>query len=405
METPPISGSDDSAASGRDALDHLRTALGADYEVLRLLGRGAVASVYLARDRVLGVMVAIKVLDPARASDETTRRRFEREARAAAALAEHPHVAAVRRFGRLSDETPYLVMQYVKGRTMAERLAAEGRLDVATARTILREVASALEVAHTKGFVHRDVRPGNVLWDEEAGKAVLTDFGIAGVVANSLEETTRLTQTGQVLGDPRYMSPEQLLDQEVTEFTDIYLLGVLGYELLTGEGPYAARNTMEWITAHVQKEPKDIRELRTDVDADTAGLLLRCLARQPKHRPSAADVVRALGGGGSATGPAAASAPDDLTELVKRRVPQIVLLTAGAGITLIGLADALEDLLPANSKLLTVVFVVAAVIASAVIGWFHGEKGRQRAPAVEYLLLSLIGLGWLVVTVWVVVAS
>lgn len=388
------------------ALDEVREALGSDFDIVRQLGQGAMATVYLAKDRALGVPVAVKVLRPGKAADETARRRFEREARAAASLADHPNTVAVTRFGRLPDQTPYLVMQYVKGRTMEERLKAEGRLSISEAVKVLEEVASALALAHAKGIIHRDIRPGNVLWDAEKGRARLTDFGIAAVIDPTGPETTRLTKTGQLLGDPHYLSPEQLMDGQATELTDMYLFGVLGYELLSGRGPYDARTATDWIKAHLQAEPKDLRELRPDVPAPVAELLLRCLAREPLHRPSAKDVTRALQPDAPSTGGGAAveeAGPSDLTKLLQRRVPQIVLITAGAGAGLIDLVGNLGTLLPAKSELLTVIFVVAAVVASAVIAWFHGKKGRQRAPAIEYVLLGIITVGWLVGTVFAVI--
>jgi eukaryotic-like serine/threonine-protein kinase len=383
------------------SLEELQVALGADFDILRLLSRGPMTTVYLAKDRALGVPVAIKVLRPGKVADETTRRRFEREARAAASLTDHPNTVPVTRFGRLPDETPYLVMPYVQGRTLEERLAAEGQLTVPEATQILKEVASALALAHEKGIVHRDVRPANVLWDEEKGRARLTDFGIAAVINPTGTEITRLTKTGQLLGDPTHLSPEQLLDEGITELSDMYLFGILGYELLAGKGPYDARTPTEWITAHLNREPRDVRELRPGVPDEVADLLRRCLAKQPKHRPSAKDVVRALepnAPAGAAAGQPGTSA-DDPAELVRRHVPQIVLFTVGIGVGLIGLANAMESLLPADSMLLTVIFVVAAVLASAVISWFHGQKGRQRAPAIEYLLLGLITLAWLAVSI------
>jgi serine/threonine protein kinase len=403
-DTPPLPKEPDDASGDGDhrALDDVRAALGSDFEILRPLGRGTMATVYMAKDRALGVLVAVKVLRPGKAADETARRRFEREARAAASLADHPNTVTVTRFGRLPDQTPYLVMQYVKGRTMEERIKAEGRLSIAEATKVLREVASALALAHAKGIVHRDVRPGNVLWDEERACARLTDFGIAAVIDPTGPETTRLTKTGQLLGDPHYLSPEQLMDGEATELTDIYLFGVLGYELLSGRGPYEARTPTEWIKAHLQQEPRDLRELRADVPAPLADLLRRCLARESLHRPSAKDVVRALQGG-EAPGSAAEGDTGDLTKLLKRRVPQIVLSTALAGAGLIEIVGNLSNVFPANAELVTAIFVVAAVLASAVIAWFHGEKGRQLAPAIEYVLLGLIVLAWLAATAFVVV--
>jgi len=403
---PPSEESKDPAGrSERHALDALRAALHDDFEVLRTLGRGKMASVYLARDRVLGVLVAIKVLDAEQARDETVRRRFEREARAAASLAANPNVVAVQRFGRLPDQRPYLVMQYVKGRTMEERLKAEGRLSVAEAKQVLREVASALVVAHANGFLHRDVRPGNVLWDEEHQHALLTDFGIAAILASSGEETTRLTRTGQLMGELRYLSPEQLHDAELTEMADVYLLGVLGYELLTGEGPYVARSNTDWITAHLRQEPRDLRSLRPDVDPATADLLKRCLAKEPMHRPSAADVVRTLDDRPPTPVTAGAAETSDLQELIKRRVPQIVLITGAAGWALLGAMDQFVDrgVLGDLAYRLTLPFVAAAVLASTVIAWFHGQKGKQRAPLIEYVLLGLIATAWLVVSGWIIV--
>ncbi len=383
-------------AADHQSLADLQTALGEDYELVRELGSGNMATVYLAKDRALNVQVAVKVLRPSRAVEETARRRFEREARAAASLGDHPNTVAVTRFGRLPDETPFLVMRYVKGRTMGERLKAEGRLSIPEATSVLAQVASALALAHEKGIVHRDVRPGNVLWDADKEVARLTDFGIAAVLDQTGPGVARLTKTGELLGDPRYLSPEQLTDRDVTELTDMYQFGLLGYELLAGRGPYDAHNAVDWIRAHLKQEPTDLKQLRADVPRPLADLLGRCLAKEPRHRPSARDVARALSD--PAAGGATPEDVTDLTQLLRRRVPQIVLLTVGAGVSLIGLADALEDLLPPRTKLLTVIFVVAAILASGVLSWFHGERGRQRAPAIEYVLLGLIVIAWLAVS-------
>ncbi len=403
--TPPSSQrgrGPDTIPSERHALDAVRAGLKEDFDVLRVLGQGSMATVYLARDHVLGVLVAIKVLNADRARDETARRRFEREARAAASLAEHPNVVAVQRYGRLADQTPYLVMQFVKGRTMEERLKAEGRLSIAEARQVLREVASALAVAHAHGFLHRDVRPGNVLWDEEHGRALLTDFGIAAVLSTGGEETTRLTRTGQLMGELRYLSPEQLHDAELTELADIYLLGVLGYELLCGEGPYEARSNTDWITAHLRQEPRDLRTLRPDVDAGTADLLRRCLAKEPRHRPRAVDVARILEGASTAGD----GGREDVAELLKRRVPQIVGIAVALSAALIGVASDLtgDGLIPEVSVSLAVALSIAMVLASSVVAWFHGARGRQRATTLEYALLGIITTGWLIVSGWILVA-
>ena len=390
-------------------LETLREGVGSDFEILKELGRGSVATVYLAKERGLERLVAIKVLDPGKARDETTRRRFEREARAAASLS-HPKIVRVFRFGRLPDETPYLVMRYVKGRTMEERLKAEGRLSADLATRVLRDVASALTDAHSRGIVHRDVKPGNVLWDEEREEALLTDFGIAAIVAESGEEVTRLTKTGQMVGDPRYMSPEQLLDEDVTELADVYALGVLGYELLTGESPYEARTNMQWITAHLNAEPRDLSVLRPDVDPRLADVLRRCLNKEPKHRPSAADLVRALDGDPSAAlarGSGSVEEAADLQQLIKRRVPQIIVIAAAAGYGLLqGVALLVErGTLGELAWDLSLPLVVCGVVASTVVAWFHGERGRQETKVLEWILLSVIGVAWLSISSWIVLGG
>ena len=405
------------AAAGPEArsIEALQAALGDDFDIKQSLGKGSMATVYLAKEKGLGRLVAIKVLLPAHAKDETALKRFEREAKAAASLG-HASVVQVHRFGRLPDETPYLVMRFVKGRTMEERLKAEGRLSVAVAKEVLHDIASALAAAHAAGIVHRDVRPANVLWDEDGEKALLADFGIAALLVTGGEEAARLTKTGQMIGDPRYLSPEQLLDQDLTELADIYAFGVLGYELLTGEGPYDARSNTQWITAHLNQDPKDLRHMRADVDQDVVDLLRRCLNREPKHRPSAAEVARALA---ADSAPAAQSAyatsgsvegAADLQHLIKRRVPQIVFFAAVAGSGLLGLVGLLRE----NNKFgqygqtvfdLSLWFVGAGIAAATVVAWFHGEKGRQQISVLEWILLSLIGVVWLTVSAWTLLSG
>jgi len=402
MEQPPYPETREQAAADADrqALEEVRESLGGEYEIVRQLGKGAMARVYLARDRALGVLVAIKVLRQGKAADETARRRFEREARAAASLAEHPNVVGVRQFGRLQpSQTPYLVMQYVKGRSMEERLKAEGRLPKEEARQVLAEVTSALALAHGKGIVHRDLRPGNVLWDEEKRRALLTDFGIAAILSTSGEEVTRLTKTGQLVGDPRYLSPEQLLDHELTELADMYLLGVLGYELLTGEGPYAARSNTEWITAHLNKEPRPLTSLRPDCDPVLADMLMRCLSREPKHRPSAATLARAFSDEGDGASPGLPE-PEGL-DLLKKKMHWAVVAAGTVGLVLFQVTGELADRgVITNATFKDILsFIVGGFVASLVGAWFHGEKGKQRAPLIEWVLYVLIAVACTVLAI------
>lgn len=404
----PTSGAAD---SDRRSIDELQSALGDDFEVLRRLGRGSMATVYLAKEKALGRLVAVKVLLPGRATDETARRRFEREAKAAASLV-HPHVVDVYRFGRLPDQTPYLVMRFVKGRTMEERLEAEGRLPNGLARGVLADVTSALAAAHARGIVHRDIRPANVLWDTETESAHLTDFGIAALLETSGENVTRITKTGQMVGDPRYLSPEQLLDQGLTELADMYAVGILGYELYTGEGPYEAKTNTQWITAHLSAEPRDLTRLRPDIDPRVADLLKRCLNREPKHRPSAADAARILGGGQPvgagvpAKGTGSVEDAADFRELVRRRVPQIVAMAGAGGMGLMAFTSMLVemDVLPQRVFHLTLPLVACGLMAATVVAWFHGERGRQESSVLEWMLLSVIGVAWLTISAWIIMA-
>jgi serine/threonine-protein kinase len=316
----------------------------------------------------------------------------------------HPNVVQVFRFGRLPDGTPYLVMRFVKGRTMEERLQAEGQLPTELVRKVLRDVADALTAAHARGIVHRDVRPANVLWDEEDGSAHLTDFGIAALLVSLGEETGRLTQTGQMIGDPRYLSPEQLRDEDLTPLVDMYAFGVMGYELYSGEGPYAARTNTQLIAGHLSGEPRPLSSLRPDVDPAVADLLRRCLNRDPNHRPRAVDAARILriGAGGVAAAPAAQSS--DLSELLRRRVPQIVVISGGAGLSLIGLMGELVDRGTVDPIVfpLTLAFVVCGFVASMVVAWFHGERGPQKATLMEWTVLGVIGVIWVILSAWIV---
>ncbi|MEX2177576.1 MAG: serine/threonine-protein kinase, partial [Gemmatimonadaceae bacterium] len=269
----------------------LEGALAPSFTLVKRLGAGGMGAVYLARDPVLKRLVAVKLLSPALASDREARARFEREAQAVASIT-HPNVVAVYSVGALENGVPYFVMQYVQGRTMAERIEAEGPLDAPTAERVLGEMASALAAAHRKGVIHRDIKPSNILWDEESGRALLTDFGIAAVRQRNepYPEEPKLTQAGSSIGTPEYMSPEQLLAEPITEKTDIYSLGLLGYELLIGEGPYKVSSPREVMAAHLRDTPRRLSSMRADVEAELERLLEACLAKDPAQRPSAREV-------------------------------------------------------------------------------------------------------------------
>lgn len=394
------SGEEVGALSRRPEIEaQLREELAPDLELLRPLGRGSVASVFLAREPALKRFVAVKVLDSHHADDERARKRFEREAQAAAALT-HPNIVAVHRVGRLSNGVPYIIMQYVKGRTMEERLQAKGILEIEEARDALAQVASAVASAHEKGIVHRDIRAGNVLYEQDSGRVFLSDFGIAAILASAESgSSVRLTRTGELVGDPRYMSPEQLSGEDVSELSDVYALGLLGYELMTGSLPYPGSSRRELIRAHISGEPRKLSELRLGVDARLGDLLERCLAKEPRHRPSAHDLSRRLRGGSDAHGGEGAP-PDVLRSLRERRLPQIVLAYGAVAWGLLELTSQLVErtILPAFAYQLVLVAVATGLPAVVTGAWFHGKKGQQRFEPVEYWVFGGLALVWLAVS-------
>jgi hypothetical protein len=277
---PTMSGE---ALEPRDALrDRLQAAVGGRYRILRLLGRGGMGAVYLAREDALERLVAIKVLASAREHDEAARERFRREARTAAGLS-HPNVVPLHDFGETRDGLLYLAMGYVHGETLAERVSREGRRPSAEVRRTIAEVADALHYAHRRGVVHRDVKPQNILLEDQSGRALLTDFGIA-----RLADGSHLTQEGAVVGTPVFMAPEQCAGRPLDGRSDVYSLGVTAYLLLAGRAPFAG-SAPELLLAHLNEEPPPLRDVVPDAPEDLVAAISRALAKEPGHRwPDAA---------------------------------------------------------------------------------------------------------------------
>jgi len=249
-------------------------------------------SVFLAREPELKRLVAVKVLSPALAVDPGARARFAREAQAVAQLS-HPNIVAIYSVGQLADATPYFVMQHVGGRSMSERIEQDGPLGSEEAEQVLGEVASALAAAHERGIVHRDIKPANILYDDESGRVLVSDFGIAAVRPRGDQQgVTRLTQTGMAVGTPHYMSPEQLLAEDVTEKTDVYGLGLFGYEMIAGTGPFAATSPQELVAAHLRDTPKPLSEVGDHVDPELEGAVAACLSKQAGDRPTAKEIAQ-----------------------------------------------------------------------------------------------------------------
>jgi serine/threonine protein kinase len=248
-------------------------------------------AVYLARERALERAVAIKVLPPDLAADGDSRERFKREARTAAKLT-HPNIVPLHTFGDV-DGILYFVMGYVHGESLGERMRREGALPSDDTRRILAELAGAVDYAHRQGVIHRDIKPDNVLLDDESGRPMLTDFGVAKASASG----ATLTELGAVVGTPHYMSPEQASgDRNLDGRSDLYSLGVMGYAMLSGRLPFEGDSFRDVIVQHISKEPPALRLLMPDVAPDLERAVTRCLAKDPSARwHSGGSLKEALG--------------------------------------------------------------------------------------------------------------
>jgi len=286
--------------------------LGDRYRLVERIASGGMGTVWRAEDEVLHRQVAVKVLNEGLSSDERFVERFRREAKAAGGLLRR-NIAGVFDYGE-EDGRPYIVMELLDGETLADRLQREGRLDPDDVSRIGAEVADALAAAHAAGIVHRDVKPANVMITGR-GDVKVMDFGIAAA-----ESGTGLTGTGMVMGTARYLAPEQALGQPATAASDLYALGVVLYELLTGAPPFDRPTPLATAMAHVQDDPVPLATARPDVPPALAALVERCLAKEPAVRPpSAADLAAALLGepvtesGDGPAAPAAVAGPDEAT--------------------------------------------------------------------------------------------
>lgn len=267
------------------------TTLG-NYQIQALLGSGGMASVYQALDQRLGRLVALKVLSPATAAQPGFVARFQQEARLIASL-RHPNIVQIYDLGE-QDGHWYMVQELLPGPTLAEQLRAAVAQHLTIPREqvldIVRQLAAALDVAHAAGVIHRDVKPGNAIWNG-GGKLVLTDFGIA----KNIQLPTDHTQTGMVIGTPSYLSPEQAQGQPPTASSDIYSLGVVLYQLIAGQVPFSNSSPLGAVYGHLQEAPPPLRPLRPDLPFAVEWVVLQALSKDPAARfRSAGALAKAL---------------------------------------------------------------------------------------------------------------
>ncbi len=278
------------ATADTELLARVERALAPQYEVEGELGRGGMGIVYRARDTRLKRTVAVKLLPPELAYRTEIKSRFLREAEMAAQLS-HPNIVPIYSVDE-KDGLVYFIMACVDGDNLAKQMAARGPLPIDEVRRILREVSGALAFAHARKFIHRDIKPDNILIDKDDGRAIVTDFGIARAVQDGAD--TRLTATGIAIGTPAYMSPEQAAgDRETDGRADLYALGTLGYQMLAGRLPFEANSTAALLVKQLSEKPLPIVERRPDTPPDLAGIIMRLLEKEPSARFATADELSA----------------------------------------------------------------------------------------------------------------
>lgn len=267
----------------------LSEALGTAFTIEGEIGRGGMGVVYRARDERLKRRVAIKVLPPELAFQAEIRARFTREAETAARLS-HPHIVPIYTVGE-GNGLVYFVMGYVDGESLAGRLKRRGKLPVEEARRIMKEVADALSAAHAFSVIHRDIKPDNILLDGTRGRVMVTDFGIAKAMSGGSGGT--LTSAGVAIGTPQYMSPEQAAgEKEIDGRSDLYSLGIVSYQMLTGELPFTAPTVAGVLMKQITEMPPSLEARRPDCPEDLALAVMRCLEKDPENRWPSADALR-----------------------------------------------------------------------------------------------------------------
>jgi eukaryotic-like serine/threonine-protein kinase len=360
------------------------------YALGELLGGGGMAQVYLTRDEVLGRDVALKILRAQYTDDEGFVERFRREAKNAAAL-NHPTIVQVYDQGRTEDGTYYIAMEYVPGGTLAQRIKQGGPMVPAEAAGVASRLAEALAVAHERGIIHRDIKPQNVLLTA-SGDAKVADLGIARAVSSKT-----MTETSLIFGTASYMSPEQAKGERVGPQSDLYSLGVVLYQMLTGELPYTADNPLATAMKHVDEAPRHPREANPAVPEELDALTAKLLAKLPEDRyASAADLAEDLRRVRNGFLPLAVELGQQTTEHMPQNTGQTrtapTAVAPARGPSPASTSRSRRNLLPFGAALLALVFLGSLAWALArepSNGATPGTGAAQRVEVPDVVGLSL----------------
>ena len=362
------------------------------YRIQRKLGAGGMADVYLAEDQELGRRVAIKILNGRHANDDQFIERFRREAKNAAAL-NHPNIVSIYDRGNAED-TYYIAMEFLDGRTLKELVVGRGAAPINVAIEYARQILSALRFAHRHGIVHRDIKPHNVLVDSE-GRVKVTDFGIARA------GTSQMTETGSIVGTAQYLSPEQARGGEVDPRSDLYSLGIVLYELLTGKTPFEGDTPVEIAMKHLSTAPKPPSKLRPDIPPELDMVVLRALAKSPDDRYQSADEMEADLERVARGANVSAATVDTATQVLRRPAPApsesataATMIAAPASTRAPGVPPPVveeEEYREAGGEdrplwpwLVALAFVIAAAIAGFFV-WHELSSSTVKEPVNNYV--------------------
>jgi serine/threonine-protein kinase len=289
----PVDGAQVSQGGATDDRNLGRTLLN-QFEILDVCGRGAMGTVYRAHQRTMDRIVAVKILRRELLQEPDVVRRFVREARAAAKL-QHPNIVTVHMVGETDDKLPFLVMEYVDGVSLESVLDGGEAMPLGRAVRIARQIASALEEAHSGGIIHRDLKPANILVYERGNKTdrvKVLDFGIAKIVQPDGAGESILTRDGMIFGTPHYIAPEQATGTEVDARADLYSLGIIMFRMVTGRLPFEGTAGMQVVLRHLREAPPSPRSLNSAVPQQLETLILGCLAKDRAQRPANADAIQ-----------------------------------------------------------------------------------------------------------------